>query len=549
MNTGKSIFDLPLRVTFYARVSTGSNEQANSLKNQIDFYSDFIKQNPLWTYVNGYIDEALSGTSVSKRESFLKMIDDGKLGKFDFIITKEISRFSRNTLDSIKYTQELLTAGVGVLFQSDNINTLMPDSELRLTIMASLAQDEVRRLSERVKFGHKRSVAKGIVYGNNRITGYTKQNGKLIINEKEAEMVRKIFHMYATENIGIRAIATELYNQGYRNENDGDVNFITIRRILVNPKYKGYYCGNKSFKYDYKSARQTKLDESEWVIYKDEDNIPPIVSEELWDKANAILKMRSENMKGNGKTSYQNRYLYSGKIYCSEHNIPYYRTLYRYPSGNKEVWHCREYKQKGKAACESPSIYTTELNEIIKDAYNLIVKDKSKIVSDLMEIYSSISNDSKIKEDIAKIKTEIADIAKRKDKLLDLNINGHISDDEFSRRNRKFNLDVEGLEVRLISLEEEEEKNISINSQIAALEKLIDNNLDYKSGLDNSVVDSLVDRIVVTKTDDKKVIDLDVYFKVLGNDVRYRIDRNQSTSFTANEKGNDDTSVCLPSAL
>lgn len=163
LNAGKSIYELPLTVTYYARVSTDKDEQAHSLKNQISYYSDFIKRNENWKYVEGYIDEGISGTSVSKRDSFLKMIDDAKLGKFDFIVTKEISRFSRNTLDSIKYTQELLENGVGVLFQSDNINTLLPDSELRLTIMSSIAQDEVRKISERVKFGFKRAIDNGVV--------------------------------------------------------------------------------------------------------------------------------------------------------------------------------------------------------------------------------------------------------------------------------------------------------------------------------------------------------------------------------------------------
>ena len=132
---------------------------------------------PNWTFVEGYVDEGLSGTSVKKRERFLRMIEDAHEKKFDFIVTKEISRFSRNTLDSIRYTQELLQCGVGVFFQSDNINTLMPDAELRLTIMSSIAQDEVRKISERVKFGFKRAIENGVVLGSNRIWGYRKQDG------------------------------------------------------------------------------------------------------------------------------------------------------------------------------------------------------------------------------------------------------------------------------------------------------------------------------------------------------------------------------------
>ena len=149
LRNGKTIFDLPLRVTFYARVSTDKDEQINSLENQVQYYTELVQSKPNWTFVPGYIDEGISGTSTKKRDSFLRMITDAKAGRFDFIITKEISRFSRSTLDSIQYTQELLEHDVGVLFQNDNINTLDSDSEFRLVVMAGVAQDEVRKLSER----------------------------------------------------------------------------------------------------------------------------------------------------------------------------------------------------------------------------------------------------------------------------------------------------------------------------------------------------------------------------------------------------------------
>ena len=138
MRNGRTIFDLPLRVTFYARVSTDRDEQLNSLENQVQYYTELIQSKQSWSYVPGYIDEGISGTSTKKRDSFLRMIRDAKDGRFDFIITKEISRFSRSTLDSIQYTQELLEHDVGVLFQNDNINTLDPDSEFRLVVMAGV---------------------------------------------------------------------------------------------------------------------------------------------------------------------------------------------------------------------------------------------------------------------------------------------------------------------------------------------------------------------------------------------------------------------------
>ena len=150
----KSIYDIPLRVTYYARVSSESDEQLNSLGNQITYYEDLIKRNKNWTFVPGYIDEGISGISTRKRENFNRMVDDAGLGLFDLVITKEISRFARNTLDSIQFTRQLLSHGVGVFFQNDNINTFDEDAELRLSIMSSIAQDELRKLSSRVKFGH-----------------------------------------------------------------------------------------------------------------------------------------------------------------------------------------------------------------------------------------------------------------------------------------------------------------------------------------------------------------------------------------------------------
>ncbi|WP_242831812.1 recombinase family protein [Ruminiclostridium papyrosolvens] len=503
LNTGKSIYDLKLRVTYYARVSTEKDEQVHSLKNQIEYYSDFIKRNQKWTYVDGYIDEGISGTSVNKRESFLKMISDAKLKKFDFIVTKEISRFSRNTLDSIKYTQELLSYGVGVLFQSDNINTLMPDAELRLTIMSSIAQDEVRKISERVKFGFKRAIEKGVVLGNNKIWGYRKDAGKLVIDEKEAEIVRLIFDMYATQNMGIRGISARLDNMGIRNNKGNPFSFSTIKNILTNPKYMGYYCGNKTHKFDYKLHDRKYLDQTEWVMYKDEETVPPIVNEDIWQKANYILRGRSEKQSAEDKTSYQNKYAYSGKIICTEHNAPYYRTLYRYSSGNKEVWQCKRYVEKGKSGCTSPSIYTSELDMIIKKAYDELIINRSEIIHEMIAMYSGLGAQSKIKEDIAKVKMEIDQILKMKDKLLELSINGRLSDDEFERRNNRFNQEIDKLNMRLKELDEDELRNKEITYSVETLRKVIAKEINYEEGLDNKLIESLLEKIEVYNTNKK----------------------------------------------
>ena len=194
----RTVYDIPLRVTYYARVSSESDEQLNSLGNQISYYEDLIRKNKAWTFVPGYIDEGLSGISTKRRENFNRMIDDAGADKFDLVITKEISRFARNTLDSIQFTRQLLGFGVGVFFQNDNINTFDEDSELRLSIMSSIAQDELRKLSSRVKFGHQQAIKQSVVLGNDRIFGYRKENKRLVIDEKQAAMVRELFELYAT---------------------------------------------------------------------------------------------------------------------------------------------------------------------------------------------------------------------------------------------------------------------------------------------------------------------------------------------------------------
>ena len=527
LNSGRTIYDLPLRVTYYARVSTDKDEQLHSLSAQVRYYSEFIRCCPNWTFVEGYIDEGLSGTSVAKRENFLRMIDDAKAKRFDFIVTKEISRFSRNTLDSIQYTQELLRCGVGVLFQSDNINTLMPDAELRLTIMSSIAQDEVRKISERVKFGFKRAIENGVVLGNNRIWGYTKHGGTLVIKEDEAEIVRTIFDLYANQQMGIRTIANYLADHGYKNTRGNDFSFSTIRGILCNPKYKGYYCGGKSCKYDYKINDRKHFSQEEWVMYKDEENVPPIVSDALWDKANLILAKRSAAQSAKDKTSYQNKYPYSGKIICGIHKQPYYRSLYRYKRGNKEVWQCQEYSKKGRCGCQSPILYTAELDDIIRQIMDELSFRKTDIIHELIQVYITINSQSKLDEDIARVRTCINDSLHRKDKLLDLNIAGHISDHEFALRNNRFNDEIEIQQRHLQELEEAKLKNRDTMQSIEVLRKAIVEELGFKNGFSIGVIGAFLDHIEVEDTEDKNRGKVHVYLKDLSEPLDYLVERKR----------------------
>ena len=411
LNMGIPLTQIELKVTDYSRVSTDHIEQQNSLKNQIEHFDEMIKNNKNWTYVKGYIDEGISGTTDYKRNNFMKMIEDAKNGKFDLIITKEISRFSRNTIDSIKYTRELLSYGVAVLFVNDNINTALPDSELRLTIMASMAQDEIRRLSERVKFGMHRSIKNGNILGNDTLYGYKKDKntGNLIIIKEEAKIIEKIFHMYGIDNYSVNKICQILNKKNIKTNRNKNWSISTITRMLKNPKYKGYYCGKKSEIIDYMSKKVKLIPEKDWVLYENNEKIPPIITKELWNRVNNKLKIRN---KKDNKIIYQNRYPLSAKIYCSNHNEVFHRKK-QCKVTDDITWICAKYLQEGKKACNSPNIRESEIYHIFIDIIKLLNIDLSNITDILINIYK--------KDNI--FKGKINNILKKQiiiDKLIDL---------------------------------------------------------------------------------------------------------------------------------
>lgn len=513
MRNGKTIFDLPLRVTFYARVSTDKDEQLNSLENQVQYYTELIRSKPNWTYIEGYIDEGISGTSTKKRDSFLRMIEDAKAGQFDFIITKEISRFSRSTLDSIKYTQELLEHDVGVLFQNDNINTLDSDSEFRLVVMAGVAQDEVRKLSERLKFGFRQAIKNGHVLGNDRLWGYNKKDCRLTINEEEAVIIRRIFDLYANQGLGVRTISKILYDEGYTSRQGNTFNVLTIRHILCNPKYKGWYCANMSQTVDYRTKRKVFLDESEWIMYPD-PSIPAIVSEELWDRAHALYKKRSAECqaRANG-ASYHNRYPYSGKIICEEHGTSFHRQVLKSAKGEKEVWQCRVYRNRGRAACSAPQLRTTELDQVMAQIFDQLAQNKQAIIDTVAGIIQSVPSDHDYERDILRIEEEMSGIQTKKDRLLEMSIAGAITVEEFKSRNDGFNEQLQKQQKQITFLQEEAQKSAISTQQLDKIKAALERELSFESGVSSELVTTILDHIVVKKGSTKEEVHLDIYLK------------------------------------
>ncbi len=432
---------LNLRVTYYSRVSTEHLDQQNSLQNQISYFEDMIHNNYHWTFVSGYVDDGITGISALKRTHFLQMINDAKQGKFDLILTKEISRFSRNTLDSIKYTRELLESGVAVLFINDNINTALPDAELRLTIMASLAQEEIRRLSERVKFGMQRAIKKGIILGNNQLYGYYKnhETGNLVINDLEAKIVQKIFYLYGIEKYSLAQIVKYLNSLKIKTSHHHEWCSATVMRMLKNPKYKGYYCGRKSEVVDYMTKKERLLPKENWLIYPDFQKIPPIVEESLWNKANNRFNINPQR-----KTT--NQYALSSKIIC-HHDGHFYHA--RKLKNNDIAWSCSKYLTEGKKQCLSPHLRESELNVILDNYFSSLNIQYDEVNKILLDIYQQYFNSH---HNLSELTNREHNLQSKKQKLIELYTDNLITKDDFSLNIQECNKLLKEVNNEIISL-------------------------------------------------------------------------------------------------
>ena len=505
----KSIYEIPLRVTFYARVSTDSNEQLNSLSNQVTYYEEMIKKNTAWTYIPGYIDEGLSGISTKKRENFHRMIDDAKAGKFDMILTKEISRFARNTLDSIQYTRELLNAGVAVFFQNDNIKTIDEDSELRLSIMSSIAQDELRKLSSRVKFGHQQAIKDGVVLGNSRIFGYIKDEGRLVIDESEAPMVRQLFEMYASGEYSLKQIEKIFWDQGYRNYRGNRIAHTTMSNMISNAKYKGYYVGNKVKVIDMFTKKQKFLPPEEWVMFKDETGeiVPAIVSEELWEKANVILRRRSEDVKNRqGICNTDN--LLTGKLYCTCCGTPYYRKESKSRKGViNSKWICSGKIKNGAHTCASIPLYESELKPILLEVFQDTKVDTEALIESYTAMHAEITGNTVIQQEIENQKRIIELEQQKKSKLLGYNVSGRISDRDFIAMTDQCNAEIKKAEATLHELQDQMQSNEEFQKHMNKLRAVMrEAQKCVESGfVTKAFVDQYIDKIFATPEEDGSV--------------------------------------------
>ena len=464
MQRGMKLEEMNLSVAYYGRVSTDKEYQLHSLENTNEYLEKYIKGISNWTLYKGYVDEGVSGTRADKRDSFLNMIEDAKHGHFSLIVTKEVCRFARNTRECLNYIQLLKENDVGIMFTSDNIITFRSSDNFSLNIRGVVAEEESRNTSQRVSFGHQQSINKGVVFGNGRIYGYDKIPGALAINEEEAKMVRLIFDMYVKKDMSLHQIELELERLGYRNHSGKRISHVTISHIIANPKYKGYYVGNKVKIIDMQSKKQKFLDQSEWKMYKDETGeiVPQIVDEQLWDLAYAKYTQRKKQFKeireNNATPSIGwGRSPLSGKIICEHCQAPFWRDVVSDGiNKGKEYWRCSVKKNNGSEACPSAPIYIEEILDMVRlsldDLKDAMAENAAEYIRILSREIKSIPNSTE--KEIKTLKVQYDQLDKRREKLLDHNLEGRITDEQFADRNAKLTDEMGKIKKAIVAAEE-----------------------------------------------------------------------------------------------
>ena len=294
------------KIVFYGRVSTEHEAQLSALENQMQWYDEVLKKHDNWVLVRKYIDRGITGTMAKKRPAFMRMVEDAKSGEFDLIVTREVSRFSRNTVDTLTYTRELKKLGVEIYFVEDNIWSFSVDGEMRLTIFGALSQDESRRDSERSRAGQMISREQGVLYGNGNILGYDLVKGKksidntYVINEEQAETVRMIYDMYFN-GLGLTKICKELCRL-QRKDSSGNVSWSAskISRILHNKTYAGYKGYLKSYVDNFlEHSRVKNLDRDTYMYIK--GDWEPIIPEERWEEVQRLISEKTLKVNVNGQ--------------------------------------------------------------------------------------------------------------------------------------------------------------------------------------------------------------------------------------------------------
>ena len=445
-----------IQVAAYCRVSTDKEDQANSFESQQNYFKDYISKNPDWYLYEIYADEGLSGTSTKKRKQFNRMIRDAHEGRFQLILTKEVSRFSRNIVDTLSYTRDLKRIGVAVEFVTDNINTMDGDGELRLSIMATLAQDESRKTSNRVVWGQTRQMEKGVVFGRSML-GYEVTDGKLTVEPNGAEIVRLIFQKYTIEQVGTSEIARFLTREGYRTyRGSSKWKASAVLKILKNEKYVGDLVQKKTYTPDY-LTHEKKTNRGEVPLICLENHHEPIISREIWNLAQERIQKNNKHREGD--SGHSNRYVFSGKIKCAVCGASFVGRMKVLKDGTKiRRWSCGTAVNEGRAGCTiGKLIRDDDAMHMLKIAAQSLSMDTTEIIRNVtsLSLDAIRSTESSTDEKPDLLQFELERIQHKKEAVLDSYFSGDISKEDMLAMKKRYESQSESLKRRLEKAEEQ----------------------------------------------------------------------------------------------
>ena len=420
------------KVAAYARVSTNTDEQYTSYEAQVNYYRKFIQERGDWEYTNVYADEGISGTNTKRRTEFNRMISDALEGKIDLIITKSISRFARNTLDTISFVRKLKDKGIEVYFEKENLWTLDPKSELILTIMASIAQEESRSISQNVTWGKRVSFQSGKVsFAYKSFLGYKKENDKLIIDEDEAVIVKMIYRMFLVEGKTASGIASHLTALHIKTPTGKSTKWTqnTIDSILRNEKYKGDALLQKKYTINYLNHTLVK-NTGQIPQYYVENNHPAIIDQDMWEQVQIELARR--NKMG---AQYSSTDIFASKLICEDCGGFYGKKKWHSNSKySRFIYQCNRKFDKGKQTCHTPHIMEEDIKLKFIEAYNLTMKDKKRIIQDSTEMIAILTDTTQLDKEIENLNEELLVISELVNKLIKDNSKSNMNHEEYDKK-------------------------------------------------------------------------------------------------------------------
>lgn len=501
------------RVAIYGRVSTEHEAQLAAFENQQAWYEGIAKQHSDWIIVERYYDEGITGTAAQKRPAFMSMLEAARHGTFDLIVTREVCRFARNTVDTLTVTRELKKLNVEVYFVQDNIWTMDGDGELRLTIMATLAQEESRKISERVLAGQQVSREKGRLYGNGNILGYDLVSGTYQINPDQAYVVQKIFQLYS-EGWGYKRICGELLRLGCKNAH-GEVSWKVdgIGRIIRNATYKGYICYNKSHSDGYLTQKRVYHREEEFVYIK--GDFEPIVSEELWQKCSDIRRKRSTRCVGpDGKMQKFGRKepqsVWCTKLRCSCGSA-FRKFLWHINEDGKKSYGYECYRQKRTASaqylishgldpsliCQSKSIPYWHIDLMARDVFRMVWKDrKDAVLLTYQMLEECATKDSETYTNALSSKeAQMEKLQKSLERLRRMCAMGDITREEFLSDSAAIRSDISTLELHIKDLRTTaDQQSAAFSLDFARIRETLDRWIDFSGP---TISDALIDQFIL----------------------------------------------------